>query len=1018
MSAIPTQGRCSECGFQNPRSWRACARCGHVLRAGTHSGEVRLPPRKHDVPPFRLGDVATTDATARFSLDEATVVLSRPDEVESEEEHVPATLSDVPPPPVDALDVETLDIDLHGFDLSDEVGLDSGLHLLSAPLDGPEAGAGGGPVSSIEILSAAGELALIGQADAANAIQLGIERSFNLGLPTIVALLGPGGSGKSRMLVHASEIGARLDRRVRVLYGAARQGDGPYAPFSRILLDRFGVVPSSSPTAVRGQLLAAISDLLGEGYTARDTTHLVGWAAGIPFPESPVLRSLQGEPEQLHERAVQAIARVFDAEGQRRPLLVLLDDMECAEPEAYAVLAALLETDAHLSIVIAGDESKLPPLLAPIEAPGGYAKGTLAPFSTDDIATYLHVLLPSLVEAPSSLVDAIAHRSEGSPRMVRELILSLAEHGVFVEEPEGLVADVVRLEDPTLPVSSRDAIAGRMQRLDAFELATLERAAVCGPVFWDGALLAQMRAEQREGSSERDLSSWPEEDDADALDHTLSNLQLKGFVEPRQAGDVPVGTAFSIVHPIAREILYGEVEPELRRRRHAAVARWLALASTAGPASLAARIAPHLEAAGDVERAATAHLEAAAYERRRFRQEAACRHYERALQQLATDNVATRLEALRQYGTVLSSLGRDAEAVAPFSEMLELAWLSGARAKGAAALNRIARCHRNLGDDSRAQEICTRALALFRRSGDVRGVAASLDDLAQLAARAGQPDEAERLANESLAVRREHEDRRGESVSLITLGFVALARGRLERAETLLHEAQSLQIAVEDREGMVHTLRGLGAIARLRGELPRARGTLDEALDAARGLGDSRSASLLLLDLAELDLAEEEFEGAHQRGLEAFRLAERRGDRRTLAESSRLLGQVAVARGDDDARRQLDLALELANQYGGPEVRARAHRALGELQARTLFATSSGDGPTAEERLMRSVTLFRDAGIPREAALSLAILGRYFAERGDFQRGQDTLKDARAVFRRLGLAHDAGQVDRMLQVFS
>ena len=84
-------------------------------------------------------------------------------------------------------------------------------------------------------------------------------------LDALYLLTGERGAGKTRMLIYASEFAARIAPNVRILYAACREGgDGAYAPLARLLLDRFGVTPSSAPSIVRGQMATVVGEALGQ----------------------------------------------------------------------------------------------------------------------------------------------------------------------------------------------------------------------------------------------------------------------------------------------------------------------------------------------------------------------------------------------------------------------------------------------------------------------------------------------------------------------------------------------------------------------------------------------------------------------------------------------------------------------------------------------------------------------------------------------------------------------------------
>ncbi len=868
-----------------------------------------------------------------------------------------------------------------------------------------------------EIDEAEGEVPLIGQAEAAQVVQTGIERAFTVGAPTLVALEGGRGSGKTRLLIHASEIAARIDPRVRVLYAACREGgDGAYAPFSRLLLERFGITPSSSPSVVRAQMSTIVREALQttEAVTVAETTHLLGYVAGVPFPDSPFLAPLQDDPAELHSRACRAIRRLIEGDAQARPLLLLLDNVHWAEDSAWDVVRALCEGEAHLAIVLAGDEPAAA-RAAELDPRGGVAVGPVAPMSEAEVASMLHVLIPSLVSAPEPLVAALTHRSGGNPSALRELVFALWEAGVFVQGSQGIEVDLARLEEGDLPVTIEDAIEARLARLTPLEHATLSRAAVVGEIFYDGAILGQMRSEREApGSLEDPLSIWPDDDDALALTRALWSLEEKGFVTPLDESDLPGARQYAFTLGGARERLYGSLDSDVRARRHAAVARWLGLIGTVQREGVAAMIAPHLERAGQTVRAGRAYLEAAQYERMNLRTQRALKYIERALDHIPAEDVVRRIEALHEHGSLLHTLGRFDEAMVAFGQMLRLAWNVGARGKGGAALNRLARALRAQGEDERARALLRRALDLFRAAHDLRGVAATLDDLAQIDLLRGQLDRAVKFANEALEIRRAHQDRRGEAVSLHTLGQLEMRRGNLEMAQQIFLLSLEIREAIGDVEGVLQSHNALGVMAYERGDRAGAVNAWRAALERARDLADRRSECFLLNNVGEARIADGIYDEAEVALDRALALAEELGDKRARAEVLRNRGLLALRRGDDDARERLQSALAAAEEYGGREAVALALRAIGQLHGMTLFDGSGGVDTRAEEAFTKSIEIFRELGNEREAARSLVELGKHLLERGEQEAAQSRLREARATFRRMGLVEEAARVDQEL----
>lgn len=940
MTAQP----CPSCGFENPRPWRACARCGFPLVVAAGVEGVTRP-------------------------DDRTVVDTRP----------PVLVKGVPVPAAVAERAE--------------IGEEDDRTQTEPPSVAPEDT----------------ESPLVGQNEAADAIRTGVERAFTLGKPTLVALEGARGSGKTRLLIYASEIAARIDPNVRVLYGVCREdgGDGSYAPFSRMLLDRFGVTPASAPSSVRGQMATIVGESLQskDAIAVAETTHLLGHLSGIPFPDSPFLTPLKSRPEELHQRTCAAVRRMVEGEATGRPVLVLLDNMQHAENDGWDVLAELVRAEAHVAIVVAG----APPIgkwASELSPSGGVAIGPIAPLDEDDIAAMLHVMLPALEAAPEPLVAAVTHRSEGNPSAVRELVLALKENkDLFVQRDDSIEVDISRLDEGDLPVTMEDAIQARLSRLDSLERATLDRAAVVGEVFWDWAILAQMRSEREVPGAEDDpLSIWPDESDAIALQASLRKLADKGFIEHVERSNLPAAHEYVFVVAATRKFLYEAIDEALRVQRHRGVARWMMLTAQYGREAVAGMIAPHLEKAGDPARAGRAYLEAAGFERKKGRTTTALRHIERALPHIGPEDVARRIDALLLHGSLLTTVGRYDDAIEAFVEMLRLAWRTGARGKGGAALNRIARVHRQRGEDVQARRLLVRALELFRSGGDLRGVASTLDDLAQILILLGDPEEAVHAVSEAIDIRRTHGDKRGEALSLTTIGQIELRRGNLDLAEKTMRESLELRESINDHEGSMHSHNALGIIAFERGDRQVAIAHWSAALDQAREMADRRSECFLRNNVGEAYTSAGKLDEAREHLEKARELARALGDKRAAAEVERNLGLAALKANGDDAEETLQRALELAREYGGKEAIALAQRAIGTLRGRVLFDATGEPDRRAEEAFLTSIDLFREVGNEKEAARSLAELGYHLIERADVDSARERLREARALMRNIGLA--------------
>ncbi len=130
-----------------------------------------------------------------------------------------------------------------------------------------------------------------------------------------------------------------------------------------------------------------------------------------------------------------------------------------------------------------------------------------------------------------------------------------------------------------------------------------------------------------------------------------------------------------------------------------------------------------------------------------------------------------------------------------------------------------------------ARQTYEQALTILEECGDRRGVAFPLRGLGQVAFMAGRYDEADEYFERALAIYRAQEGASlGEAQALVWQGTMRIEQGRLDDAERCCQTALDIARAAGDRPGIALSLRALGLIQLRRGDRQRARGILYEAL--------------------------------------------------------------------------------------------------------------------------------------------------------------------------------------------
>ncbi len=154
----------------------------------------------------------------------------------------------------------------------------------------------------------------------------------------------------------------------------------------------------------------------------------------------------------------------------------------------------------------------------------------------------------------------------------------------------------------------------------------------------------------------------------------------------------------------------------------------------------------------------------------------------------------------------------------------------------AQALIHGAHLARDTGDATEARQMLAEALALSRSSGDLLQACSALRLLGYLEGEVGEFETAVGHLEEALALARSNGDRHSLSGSLNCYGFVCYLQGRLEDALAMLQESLALEEAAGEKHQLMVVLDNLGYAYAAAGDIATAREHFARAIRNAREL--------------------------------------------------------------------------------------------------------------------------------------------------------------------------------------
>lgn len=609
---------------------------------------------------------------------------------------------------------------------------------------------------------------MVGRGEILGALEEGINLLDQEDRGDALLLFGGSGQGKSRILERASRYARGLG--LRVARGRCRLHDPPFGAFVTVFTELCeDLAPSEVPTVLT-QAFSANSDQVSERY--------------------PV------------------IAAFRDLVVQRAPCVIVLDDLQLADPATLELLQFLMRNTLELTAT---------PVLyvlcreAETEEGQAWLAGLpvrtleVAPLGAAQVEELVLSVLPATPET-QVLAQRLHVEGEGSPAYVAEMLRSLLDEGLIVEENGQrrlvLEASEISRSQMPIPASLRAALRERLLPLpgDAIEVArtlAIARRKLSLDALVDAAPMAEDRV-------------------MDALDR----LDAAGIVVESRRGEQEL---VELSHGRFVDVLLEGIDPHELAHRHQVLGEVIERTHRRNADEVVELLAWHFEQANLAPKAYAYLLRTAQRNLSRSLYAEGLGYLDRAL---ALEPRARPLMVLDEADRRLCDV-----------------YLSRAQARN------------HLGQWTRAIADTRRALSLAEEVGEVHLLARVHSELGHQLRNAGDVTEAELALRTGLRYARQSGDETLQPNPLYLLGGLRWSQGHLDEAERLWSEASDIaeRLGLDRELGRVEN--GLGLVAICRGELATARTHLERSSELLDRLGILGPLAITRVNLVELYLS-------------------------------------------------------------------------------------------------------------------------------------------------------------------
>jgi serine phosphatase RsbU (regulator of sigma subunit)/class 3 adenylate cyclase len=615
-------------------------------------------------------------------------------------------------------------------------------------------------------------------------VLLQLSEAVAAGLGRAVLIVGESGLGKTRLIAewkpaiaqsnHQSPLHALAE--AGSARGSLQWAEGHCLSFSQgiayhllrdLLRSLIGVSATASEPETRAALRSLSTQLFGD--SALNVYPYLGHLLSFVLEDEALERIQPLDPPALQAQYLSACKRLLLALAARSPLVLLLEDLQWADPSSTAILSQLLPlaaTTPLLFCLVSRPHRDTPGwklVTASRQTMGGrFSELRLNTLSETDSRQIISNLL-QIDALPENVQHLILKKAEGNPLFIEEVLRMMIDQGAIQSQNGGWVT---RGEIATIgiPNNLRGLLLASLDRLPDEAKQTLRVAAVIGRQF-PLRVLEQVISNGQGGM---------------ALINHLGDLESTGLIDVFQ---VKPELAYRFRNTLLQDVVYASLLTADRQRLHLAVGAAMERLYLQKLEQISPQLAHHFLVAGDNACALKYFSLAGDTALNAYANQEAESHYRQALDLVpASSEQATLVFKL---GQALYWQSRFQDAIQVWREGINLFQELGDSDGVARLYARSARAAWNAGDTPGGLKLCQEGLAAVTphtepgpakaRGGDPptsSGLALLLHEAARAHLFNGLAAEARQLCQRALDMAKRLGDITVQAEALATLGLL------------------------------------------------------------------------------------------------------------------------------------------------------------------------------------------------------------------------------------------------------